>query len=40
MNTVKENKDITKKEARFIQYSKLVFGLYGLIVLTIIMFKI
>jgi len=31
MNTIKENKDISKTEARFIQYSKIVMGLIFLI---------
>lgn len=40
MNTIKENKDITKTEARVIQYGKIIMGLYGLILLTIIALKI
>lgn len=31
MNTVKENKDITKFEARVIQYSKIAMGIIFLI---------
>jgi len=31
MNTLKENKDITKFEARVIQYSKIVMGLIFLV---------
>lgn len=44
MNTIKENKEITKTEARVIQYSKIiiaiVFGLYALTLLTLIYIKI
>ena len=40
MNTVKENKDISKTEARIIQYGKIIFGIYGLIILTLIYIKL
>ena len=37
MNTIKENKDITKTEARFIQYSKLVMGfIFGGVVIALL----
>jgi hypothetical protein len=40
MNTIKENKEISKTEARIIQYGKWAMGLYALVVLTIIMLKL
>lgn len=39
MNTIKENKDISKTEARFIQYTKIVMGFVFLIVGTYFMYR-
>lgn len=38
-NTVKENKEISKLEARVIQYSKILFMFLGLIMFAILLYK-
>ena len=40
MNTVKESRDISRGEARFIQYTKILMGIVGLILLGLLVMKI